>query len=91
MAVMEVLSESQERVEDLREELGKVRHALDNTDAVLGIAAEGLELAEEAIEEARRAMPVIITVAVVVTAVAVGVYFWRKRTSDSAADEQSSY
>lgn len=79
MAVMEALSEGQAKVEDFREELGKVRHALDNTDAVLGIADEGLQIAEEAIEEARKAMPVIITVSVVVTAAAVGVYFWRKR------------
>ena len=89
MAVMEALSESQERVEGLRTELGKVRHALDNTDAVLGIADEGLELAEEAIEEAKKAMPVIITVTVVITAVAVGAYFWRKRSK--AKEEQQGY
>ena len=88
MTVMETLSESQDRVEEFREELGKVRHALDNTDAVLGVAEGGLELAEEAIEEARRALPVIVTVTVVVTAVVVGAYLWRRRSKSK--DEQQN-
>ena len=61
---------------------GKVRHVLDNTDAVLGMADETLQAAEEALEEARRAMPVIIAVAVVTTAAVVGIYLWRRRSSD---------
>jgi sugar/nucleoside kinase (ribokinase family) len=79
MAVIEALEEGQARVEGFRAELGKVRHALENTDTALAIAEEGLQVAEDAIEEARRAMPVIITVAVVVTAAAIGVYVWRRR------------
>lgn len=80
MSVIDALSEGQVRVEEFRDELGKVRHVLDNTDAVLGMADETLHAAEEALEEARRAMPVII--AVVTTAAVVGIYLWRRRSSD---------
>ena len=82
MSVIDALSEGQLRVEEFRDELGKVRHVLDNTDAALGIADETLRAAEEALEEARRAMPVIIAVAVVTTAAVVGIYLWRRRSSD---------
>jgi len=82
MSVIDALSEGQLRVEEFRDELGKVRHVLDNTDAALGMADETLRAAEEALEEARRAMPVIIAVAVVTTAAAVGIYLWRRRSSD---------
>ena len=40
MSVIDALNEGQVRVEDFRDELGKVRHVLDNTDAVLGMADE---------------------------------------------------
>ena len=82
MSVIDALSEGQVRVEEFRDELGKVHHVLDNTDAVLGMADETLQAAEEALEEARRAMPVIIAVAVVTTAAVVGIYLWRRRSSD---------
>ena len=82
MSVIDALSDGQVRVEEFRDELGKVRHVLDNTDAVLGMADETLQAAEEALEEARRAMPVIIAVAVVTTAAVVGIYLWRRRSSD---------
>jgi|TARA_B100001093_G_scaffold191045_1_gene183549 sugar/nucleoside kinase (ribokinase family) len=82
MSVIDALSEGQVRVEEFRDELGKVRHVLDNTDVVLGMADETLQAAEEALEEARRAMPVIIAVAVVTTAAVVGIYLWRRRSSD---------
>ena len=82
MSVIDALSEGQVRLEEFRDELGKVRHVLDNTDAVLGMADETLHAAEEALEEARRAMPVIIAVAVVTTAAVVGIYLWRRRSSD---------
>ena len=82
MSVIDALSEGQLRVEEFRDELGKVRHVLDSTDAVLGMADETLQAAEEALEEARRAMPVIIAVAVVTTAAVVGIYLWRRRSSD---------
>ena len=82
MSVIDALSEGQVRVGEFRDELGKVRHVLDNTDAVLGMADETLQAAEEALEEARRAMPVIIGVAVVTTAAVVGIYLWRRRSSD---------
>ncbi len=82
MSAIDALSEGQVRVEEFRDELGKVRHVLDNTDAVLGMADETLQAAEEALEEARRAMPVIIAVAVVTTSAVVGIYLWRRRSSD---------
>ena len=82
MSVIDALSEGQLRVEEFRDELGKVRHVLDNTDAALGMADETLRAAEEALEEARRAMPVIIAVAVVTTAAVVGIYLWRRQSSD---------
>ena len=82
MSVIDALSEGQLRVEEFRDELGKVRHVLDNTDAALGMADETLQAAEEALEEARRAMPVIIAVAVVTTAAVVGIYLWRRQSSD---------
>ena len=82
MSVIDALSEGQVRLEEFRDELGRGRHGLDNTDAVLGMADETLHAAEEALEEARRAMPVIIAVAVVTTAAVVGIYLWRRRSSD---------
>ena len=89
MALMEAIADGQVRVETLREELGKVRHALDNTDAVLGVADNSLEIAEEVIEEARRWMPVIIAASVAITATAVTVYFLRKR-NHSKHEQQST-
>lgn len=89
MALMETIADGQVRVETLREELGKVRHALDNTDAVLGVADNGLEIAEEVIAEARRVMPVIIAVTVAVTATAVTIYLLRKR-SNHQREQQST-
>lgn len=82
MALLDTIADGQVRVESLREELGKVRHALDNTDAVLGVADEGLIIAEEVIQEARKIMPVLIAVSVAITATAVTVYFLRKRSHD---------
>ena len=54
MSVIDALSEGQLRVEEFRDELGKVRYVLDNTDAVLEMADETLQSAEEALEEAPR-------------------------------------
>jgi hypothetical protein len=79
MAVLEAIADSHHRVEDLRDQLDKVRHALDNTDAVLGVADNGLEIAEDVMEEARRAVPVIITMTALITAGAVGLYVYRRR------------
>ena len=88
MALMEAIADGQVRVETLREELSKVRHALDNTDAVLGVADNSLEIAEEVIEEARRLMPVIVAVSVAITATAATVYLLRKRNQNK--NEQQS-
>ena len=88
MALMEVIADGQVRVETLREELGKVRHALDNTDAVLGVADNSLEIAEEVIEEARKVLPVLIAVTIAITATAATIYLLRKRNQNK--NEQQS-
>ena len=82
MAVLEAIVDGQHRVDDLRVDLGKVRRALDNTDAVLGIADEGLVIAEDVVEEARKAMPVIIVATALITAAAIGVVIYRRRHAD---------
>ncbi len=79
MAVLETIADSHHRVEDLRDQLDKVRHALDNTDALLGVADNGLEIAEDVMEEARRAVPVIIAATALITAGAVGIYVYKRR------------
>ena len=82
VAVIEALSEGQARVEGFRHELGKVRHALDNTDSVLAVADESLQIAEEVIDEARRVLPAIVMATAVIAVAAIGVYLWRKRDKD---------
>ena len=42
MALLEAVETGQERVSDLRGELGRVRDALDRTDAVLAVADDSL-------------------------------------------------
>lgn len=79
MAVMEAIADSHHRVDELRTDLGKVRRALDNTDAVLGIADDGLEVAEDVIEEAKRAMPIMVAATALITLAAVGVFVYRRR------------
>lgn len=79
MAILEVVETGHEHVTDLRHELGRVREALDRTDAVLGVTDEALMRAEQAIESSRRVAPYVLAVvgvaALAVTAAAV----WRTR------------
>jgi len=81
MALVETVQEQQVRVEELRHHLGRVRDALDQTDAVLGAAEETLERAEIVIEQGRRALPVL-AVGLVAVAVGVGVVLWLRRRSE---------
>ncbi len=50
MSLLDVVESNQGHVTDLRENLGRVRSALDRTDAVLEVADETLERAEVAIK-----------------------------------------
>lgn len=79
MAILEVVESGHEHVLDLRHELGRVREALDRTDAVLGVTDDALERAEHAIETSRRMGPYVLA-AVGIAAVAVGAaIIWRSR------------
>ena len=62
MTFTDVMEANQSHVTDLREDLSRVRSALDRTDAVLGVANETLERAEIAIKSGRRWGPLVLTV-----------------------------
>jgi len=79
MAILEVVENGHEHVTDLRHELGRVREALDRTDAVLGITDEALERAEHAIESSRRVAPVVLAVVGVAAIAVTAAIVWRSR------------
>lgn len=79
MAVLEVVESSHEHVVDLRHELGRVRDALDRTDAVLGVTDDALERAEHAIETSRRISPYVLSAVGVVAIGAAAYLIWRSR------------
>lgn len=79
MAILEVVETGHEHVTDLRHELGRVREALDRTDAVLGITDEALERAEHAIESSRRVAPVVLAVVGVAAIAVTAAIVWRSR------------
>ena len=62
MSLLDVVESNQGHVTDLRDELGRVRAALDRTDAVLGVADETLERAESAIKTSRTWGPIVLAV-----------------------------
>ena len=62
MSLLDVVESNQGHVADLREELGRVRAALDRTDAVLGVADDTLERAEVAIKTSRTWGPIVLAV-----------------------------
>ncbi len=97
MTVISTLEASETRVEDLRADIARVRAALDQTDAILGVAetwmnraGTAFERAETALVASRRWAPRVALVlgitAVAATAVGVSVYVWRR----SAAQRERS-
>jgi hypothetical protein len=86
MSLSDVVESNQEHVTDLREELGRVRAALDRTDAVLGVADETLERAEVAIKSSRTWGPIVLAVlgAAVIGAGVVIVMRKRRHSADEA-------
>ncbi len=75
-SVLDVLGESHNKLVD-------VRAVLERADSVLAVADEVVVRAEEVIESGRRALPVVLMAAVVLTVftgVGAGVYLWRRRT-----------
>ena len=81
MALLEAVETGQERVSDLRGELGRVRDALDRTDAVLAVADDSLARAETAIVAGRRWGPTVaVVVGVAVVGVAVLIVVRRRRS-----------
>ena len=80
MALLEFVETNQQHVVDLREELDRVRTALDRTDAVLGVADQTLHRAEEVVKSGRRWGPIALAVtAAVVAGVVVAVVLRNRR------------
>jgi cysteine synthase len=79
MAILEVVENGHGHVTDLRHELGRVRDALDRTDAVLSVTDDALVRAEHAIETSRRVAPVLLVVAGVAAMAVVAAVVWRAR------------
>ena len=85
MSLLDVVESNQGHVTDLREELGRVRAALDRADAVLGVADETLERAEVAIKSSRTWGPIVLAV-LGAAVVGVGVVIVMRRRSHAAED-----
>jgi ABC-type uncharacterized transport system substrate-binding protein len=86
MALLEVVESSQEHLVDLRGELGKVRGALDRTDAVLAIADDTLSRAEDVIVQSRRWAPVVLGVIALVAVGAAAAVVIRRRRQGTPQD-----
>ncbi len=86
MALLEVVESSQEHLVDLRGELGKVRGALDRTDAVLAIADDTLSRAEDVIVQSRRWAPVVLGVIALVAVGAGAAVVIRRRRQGTPQD-----
>ena len=85
MSLLDVVESNQGHVTDLRENLGRVRSALDRTDAVLEVADETLERAESAIKTRRTWGPIVLAV-LGAAVVGVGVVIVMRRRSHAAED-----
>ena len=99
MTMISTLEASETRVEDLRADIARVRSALDQTDAILGVAetwmnraGSAFERAESALVASRRWAPrvglVLGITAVAATAIGVSVYVWRRSAAQRARSEQ---
>jgi len=87
-SVSNTLIEGQDRIELVRTELGRAREVMDRVDNGLEIAEDILENTEKVLEASRRLMPVVLVVAGVVgIGIAVGVYFSRRASSQEVDDE----
>lgn len=89
MAIVDVVETGHARVADLRTELGRVRGALDRTDAVLGATDDALDKAETAIRTGRRWAPIVLVVGtglMVVGVAATVALIRRRRRSQRSAD-----
>ena len=85
MSLLDVVESNQGHVTDLRENLGRVRSALDRTDAVLEVADETLERAEVAIKSSRTWGPIVLAV-LGAAVVGVGVVIVMRKRRHSAAE-----
>lgn len=85
MSLLDVVESNQGHVTDLREELGRVRAALDRTDAVLGVADETLERAEVAIKSSRTWGPIVLAV-LGAAVIGAGVVIVMRKRRHSAAE-----
>lgn len=79
MAVVDRLAEGEEQIQVLRDDLAKLRAAIDRTDSVLASVDETLRYGGEILEQSKRRMPVIITVGVVGVAAVTAIVIWRRR------------
>lgn len=85
MSLLDVVESNQGHVTDLREELGRVRAALDRTDAVLGVADETFERAEVAIKSSRTWGPIVLAV-LGAAVIGAGVVIVMRKRRHSAAE-----
>jgi hypothetical protein len=87
-SVSDTLIEGQDRIELVRTELGRAREVMDRVDNGLEIAEDILENTEKVLEASRRVLPVVFVVAGVVgIGIAVGIYLSRRSTPSKEADE----
>ena len=87
MSLLDVVESNQGHVTDLREELGRVRAALDRTEAVLGVADDTLERAEVAIKTSRTWGPIVLAVlGAAVIGAGVVIVMRKRRHSAEGAD-----
>jgi hypothetical protein len=84
MAVVDKLAEGEDQIRELRDDLAKLRSAIDRTDAVLAGVDETLRYGGEILEKSRRRMPLFVVVGVVgVVGVAAVLVVRRRRRAEN--------